>query len=95
MRPARGRTALAGTFFFALALGANGAPQVVGDEACEKHAIDIEAFATCEGGRVVRPAPSTKEARNAEPSKAKAARDLAARVEAPPRPNATPARQSR
>lgn len=95
MRPARGRAALAGTFFFIFTLGANGAPQVVGDEACEKHAIDIEAFATCEGGRVVRPAPATKETRNAELPKAKGSRNVTARVEAPPRPNPTPARQSR
>lgn len=31
------------------------APQVVGDEACEKYAVDIESFATCIDGKVVRP----------------------------------------
>lgn len=29
--------------------------QVVGDEACPKYAIDIAAFATCDGDRVARP----------------------------------------
>jgi rhodanese-related sulfurtransferase len=29
--------------------------QVVGDDACPKYAVDIAAFATCEGDRVVRP----------------------------------------
>jgi hypothetical protein len=31
-------------------------PQVVGDEACERNAVDIASFATCEGNTVVRPA---------------------------------------
>jgi len=31
------------------------AAQVVGDGACPKYALDIAAFATCEGERVVRP----------------------------------------
>lgn len=30
-------------------------PQTVGDEACPKYAVDIAAFATCEGDRVVKP----------------------------------------
>jgi rhodanese-related sulfurtransferase len=30
------------------------APQVVADSACEKYAVDIAAFATCENGRVAR-----------------------------------------
>ena len=29
-------------------------PQVVADSACDKYAVDIAAFATCENGRVVR-----------------------------------------
>jgi hypothetical protein len=29
---------------------------VVGDEACERHAVDIAGFATCEDGKVVTPA---------------------------------------
>ncbi|MBL8515086.1 MAG: hypothetical protein JNJ55_13925, partial [Betaproteobacteria bacterium] len=32
-------------------------PQVVSDSACEKYAVDIAAFATCENGRVTRAAP--------------------------------------
>ena len=30
-------------------------PQTVSDEACPKYAVDIAAFATCEGDRVVKP----------------------------------------
>lgn len=30
-------------------------PQTVGNEACPKYAVDIAAFATCEGDRVVKP----------------------------------------
>lgn len=38
-----------------VALPADATPQTVGDEACPKYAIDIKAFATCEGDRVVKP----------------------------------------
>jgi len=34
---------------------AHASPQVVGDEACERHEVDIASFATCVGGRVVLP----------------------------------------
>ncbi len=30
-------------------------PVVVADSACPRHAVDIEAFATCEGDRVAKP----------------------------------------
>ena len=51
-----GPAAVAGAFF-SLALGpVHASPQVVGDEACARYAVDIAAFATCEDGRVVRPA---------------------------------------
>lgn len=36
--------------------GALAVPQVVADEACAYHEIDIASFATCEAGRVVVPA---------------------------------------
>jgi rhodanese-related sulfurtransferase len=32
--------------------------QVVGDDACPKYAVDIAAFATCDGDRVAQPAPA-------------------------------------
>lgn len=48
------RISLAGAFFGAL-IGSAHAIQVVGDAACEYHAVDIAAFATCENGRVVKP----------------------------------------
>ena len=38
-----------------LAMPVAATPQTVGDEACPKYAVDIEAFATCEGDRVVKP----------------------------------------
>ena len=38
-----------------VALAAHATPQTVGDEACPKYAVDIAAFATCEGDRVVVP----------------------------------------
>ncbi len=47
--------ALAGAFFSLAVAAAVASPQVVGDEACARHAVDIEAFATCEGGKVVPP----------------------------------------
>ena len=49
------RAALAGAFFSITAGAPVAAPQVVGDEACARYAVDIESFATCEDGRVVRP----------------------------------------
>ena len=47
--------ALAGASFSLAMATAVAAPQVVGDAACERYAVDIESFATCEGGKVVRP----------------------------------------
>lgn len=47
--------ALAGAFFSLFAITAGAAPQVVGDQACERYAVDIAAFATCVDGKVVRP----------------------------------------
>jgi hypothetical protein len=46
---------LAGAFFFAVP-AALAAIQVVDDSACERYAVDIASFATCEDGRVVKPA---------------------------------------
>ena len=40
--------------FFLLSAAASAAPQVVGDEVCEKFAVDIASFATCIDGKVVR-----------------------------------------
>ena len=37
------------------AVSAAATPQTVSDDACPKYAVDIEAFATCEGDRVVKP----------------------------------------
>jgi rhodanese-related sulfurtransferase len=42
-----------------LATAARAAPQTVADEACPKYAVDIAAFATCEGDRVVKPEPES------------------------------------
>ncbi|MFO1414101.1 MAG: hypothetical protein U1F10_09420 [Burkholderiales bacterium] len=50
-----GPAAVAGAFFSLAAGVAHATPQVVGDEACARYAVDIAAFATCEDGRVVRP----------------------------------------
>ncbi len=38
-----------------VAMPAAATPQTVVDEACPKYAVDIEAFATCLGDRVVKP----------------------------------------
>lgn len=44
-------------------------PTVVGDEACPRYAIDIEAFATCDGDRVAAPRPASRlEARSFDES---------------------------
>ena len=48
------RMSLAGALFGGV-LGSAHAIQVVGDAACERYAVDIAAFATCEDGRVVKP----------------------------------------
>lgn len=95
MRSIRVRAAFAGTFFFALVPGAQGTPQVVGDEACPKFAVDIAAFATCEGDRVVKPAPATAAGRRDEAPKAATARDAAPLAEVRPTPNTAAKRQSR
>ena len=42
-----------------VALPAEATPQTVGNDACPKYAVDIEAFATCEGDRVVKPSRET------------------------------------
>ena len=34
-------------------------PQTVGDDACPKYAVDIAAFATCDGDKVTKPEPDT------------------------------------
>lgn len=49
------RGALAGAFFF-VAPAALAAIQVVDDSACERYAVDIASFATCEDGKVVKAA---------------------------------------
>ena len=46
---------LAGAFFSLAAAAAVASPQVVDDAACARYAVDIESFATCEDGKVVRP----------------------------------------
>lgn len=38
-----------------VAINAIATPQTVADDACPKYAVDIAAFATCEGDRVVKP----------------------------------------
>lgn len=47
--------ALAGASFSLWVATAVASPQVVGDDACVRHAVDIASFATCEGGKVVPP----------------------------------------
>jgi len=47
------RGALVGAFFFAAPV-ALAAIQVVDDSACERYAVDIASFATCEDGKVVK-----------------------------------------
>lgn len=54
--------ALAGASFSLAVAVAVAAPQVVGDEACARYAVDIESFATCEDGRVVRPQAASESA---------------------------------
>ena len=53
------REICAGVFFIgSIALAAESAsatPKVVGDEACDRHAVDIASFATCVDGRAVVP----------------------------------------
>ncbi len=52
----RGRqAALAGAFFLILAGPGAATPQVVGDEACAAHDVDLESFASCIDGKVVVP----------------------------------------
>jgi hypothetical protein len=47
---------LVGAFFLHSIGATQASPQVVGDEACLYHAVDVASFATCEDGKVVRPA---------------------------------------
>jgi hypothetical protein len=49
------RAALVGASFFFVHGATIATPQVVGDEACEYYAVDIEAFATCTDGKVTVP----------------------------------------
>jgi hypothetical protein len=49
------RTALAGASFSLMVAAAHATPQVVGDEACARHEVDIASFASCVDGRVVPP----------------------------------------
>jgi len=60
------REVCAGAIFLAALAAASGesraTPQVVGDEACERHEVDIASFATCRDGRVTRPEPATPDA---------------------------------
>lgn len=67
MRSTHGwREVCAGAIFLAALAAASGesraTPQVVGDEACERHEVDIASFATCRDGRVTRPEPATPDA---------------------------------
>ncbi len=55
------RATLAGASFSLLAATAHASPQVVGDEACERHEVDIASFATCVGGKVVLPAADAQD----------------------------------
>jgi len=50
------RATLAGASFLLLAATAYASPQVVGDEACERHEVDIASFASCVDGKAVLPA---------------------------------------
>ena len=57
--PLRPTSTLLAAIFLALlgaAMPVAATPQTVSDEACPKFAVDIAAFATCEGDRVVKPA---------------------------------------
>lgn len=49
--------ALVGALFLACGHAAGATPQVVGDEACQRYEVDMASFASCEDGKVVRPAP--------------------------------------
>jgi len=50
---------------------ASAGPAVVADSACPRHAIDIEAFATCEGDRVAAPeTEATRDNRSAADARA-------------------------
>ena len=53
--------ALAGASFYFGSAALLATPQVVGDEACERHEVDIASFASCIEGKVVKPAPDTSE----------------------------------
>ena len=57
-KPIRPSSSLLAAVLLALlgfAMPAAATPQTVSDEACPKYAVDIEAFATCEGNWVVKP----------------------------------------
>lgn len=60
------RPALAGAFALALCFGAAEA-QVVADSACEKYAVDIAAFATCDSPTRVARADAEEHANAAPP----------------------------
>ncbi|MFO1324608.1 MAG: hypothetical protein U1F15_11160 [Burkholderiales bacterium] len=55
---------LAGASFSLLSAVAVASPQVVGDDACAKHEVDIASFATCVDGKVVRPETDERASRN-------------------------------
>jgi hypothetical protein len=79
------RMAVAGVSFW-LALPVTAAIQVVGDEACEKYAVDIASFATCVDGKVTRaedaPVAAARQARPLPVATASAAREVVPRPEA-------------
>lgn len=58
---------LAGASFSLHGASALASPQVVGDDACAKHEVDIASFATCVDGKVVRPEADDRPAANAAP----------------------------
>jgi hypothetical protein len=79
------RMAVAGVSFW-LALPTTAAIQVVGDEACEKYAVDIASFATCVDGKVTRaedaPVVAARPAKPPPVATASAARDAVPKPEA-------------
>ena len=85
----RTRRALAGAFFSLPMLAGAATPQVVGDEACERYAVDIAAFATCVDGKVVRPETDARVSAGASRTAAAGAARPAA-IALPPRTAGTP-----
>lgn len=96
------RIPLAGALFAGLLATAH-AQQVVGDSACARHAVDIEAFATCDGDRVTKPegadarrdAPDRRAAAMSSAKDARLARPATIARDDTERPTFVPAARSR